>query len=128
MRARNPALYTSGASVHYSGTNDMLRYWSARPHLYKTPVMYVDAITLDSTIVGTSIEANVGLIKRDFRISYQGMYSTRRHNYTFIFIIKPIKMRSCKAFVNMGEKLRRKNTNCVHILLNTKESCHFSEC
>ena len=77
MRARNPALYTSGASVHYSGTNDMLRYWSARPHLYKTPVMYVDAINLDSTIVGTSIEANVGLIKREFRISYQGMYKTK---------------------------------------------------
>ena len=74
MRAREALQYTSGASVHYSGTNEMLRYWAARPHLFKTPVFYVDAVTNESTLVETSIDANVGLIKREFRITYQGLF------------------------------------------------------
>ena len=71
MRARDPDDYTNGASVHYSGMNDMLRHWLARPDVYKPNIIYVDDFTT-STFVTTAIAYNKGEIPREVTIAHQG--------------------------------------------------------
>jgi hypothetical protein len=71
MRARPPDLYTNGASVHYSGNNDMLRHWVARPGLYKPNVVTTDDF-VTSTFVQTVISANLGEIPREVTVAHQG--------------------------------------------------------
>ena len=72
MRARNSSLYSNGASVHYTGVNEMMRHWAARTHLYKPSIVYTDDVTVSSTIADTALEANAGMLGREFSISYQG--------------------------------------------------------
>ena len=73
MRARDSSLYSNGASVHYSGVNDMLPYWAARKHLYKPTIIHLDDVTVSSTLADSALEANAGMFGRQFSISYQGI-------------------------------------------------------
>jgi hypothetical protein len=66
MRARPPQNYTNGASVHYSGVNDMLPYWLARPQR-----SYTDSFE-SSSIVDTAISANLSQIPLQVTIDHQG--------------------------------------------------------
>jgi hypothetical protein len=69
MRARPPQNYTNGASIHYSGINDMLLYWLVRPQRYKVNIIYTDSFE-SSSIVDTAISANLGQIPRQVTIAH----------------------------------------------------------
>ena len=71
MRRRPANLYTNGGSVHYSGLNDWIRHWAARPNLYRINVVYLD-VTSVTTFVETAIQANRGEIPREVTLAFQG--------------------------------------------------------
>lgn len=76
LQVRDHTKYSSGKSVHYRGVNDMYRYWVARPNLYKPNIIYSDDSVKSSTIVDTAIEANLGQIKPEVAVTYQGSPQT----------------------------------------------------
>ena len=71
MRARPAKFYSSGASVHYGGTNEMLHFWLARPNIYRVNTIDADDFP-SSTFVATAIEANCGNIVREVTVAFQG--------------------------------------------------------
>ena len=72
MLVRPSDKYTSGASVHYRGVNDMARYWLARPQKYKLNEIHVDDAVQSSTLVETAILSAKGEIPREVSVAFQG--------------------------------------------------------
>ena len=80
MRARNANRYSNGASVHYGGTNDMLPHWASRTHLYKPSIVFADDFAASSTFTTSALQANAGMLGRQFSISYQGINMSTWYN------------------------------------------------
>ncbi|XP_077868603.1 PI-PLC X domain-containing protein 2-like [Saccoglossus kowalevskii] len=71
MNARDKKLFSSVGSVHFKGTRDMIRYWLARPNLYKPNIIEVDNYHT-SDVVSLAILANDARIPREVSINFQG--------------------------------------------------------
>ena len=65
--------------MHYGGVNEMMRHWASRTHLYKPSIVYTDDVTVSSTVADTAMEANAGMLGRQFSISYQGKLTSALH-------------------------------------------------
>ncbi|ELU00255.1 hypothetical protein CAPTEDRAFT_217638 [Capitella teleta] len=72
MMVRPEKNYTSGASVHYRGLNDMAHYWAARPDKFKVNEIHVDDAVASSTLVQTAIQSAKSEINREVSIAFQG--------------------------------------------------------
>ena len=57
--------------MHYSGLNNWIRYWAARPNLYRLNVVYLD-VTSATNFVDIAIQVNRGEIPREVTLAFQG--------------------------------------------------------
>jgi hypothetical protein len=71
MRARHCQNFTNGASIRYSGVNDILPYGLAQFKRYNVNIIYTDSFE-SSSIVDTAISANLGQIPHRVIIAHQG--------------------------------------------------------